>query len=252
MKIITQLNNYFKQKYRQYYIYYRYQNLDEVLLADRLHLLNNIASPQLANIGLPHWNGKYLWYSDFNEQGIQHIVQYSVGKGYSGLLTFGNAYRFIPSYSGNTLRYHRTAKTTKLMYLNHTPHWYGYMEGKKIVNSDEISTVNKASFQKTLTKNLRRNIPIIKEWFDNHQSIDQNIASLHQNLQKPPFRIGTPLLSEEYLLAFLYHQQHNEQETAKWIQAHFSKNLNSQHQKELLLRYLQIDLQKTTRSLTDT
>lgn len=72
------------------------QNLDEVLVEKRIEIFKEIVTPKFAEIGLNNWNGKYLWYSNFNEEGIKHVIEYNVFKYYGGSFTFGNCYNFIP------------------------------------------------------------------------------------------------------------------------------------------------------------
>ncbi len=98
-------------------IYDDIKNLDEVLLEKRLEIFNEIVTPKFSQIGLTNWNGKYLWFSNFNEEGIKYVIEYNVLKGFGGSFSFGICYDFVPTItSQNKLTYHKTDKSTKIIY----------------------------------------------------------------------------------------------------------------------------------------
>ncbi|WP_282081433.1 hypothetical protein [Aquimarina algiphila] len=104
-------------------IYDDIQNLDEVLLEKRIEIFAKVVTPRFAEIGLNNWNGKYIWFSDFNDEGIKHVVEYNVLKGFGGSFSFGNCFDFVPTISGKKLINHRTDKSTKVIYFNRLESW---------------------------------------------------------------------------------------------------------------------------------
>ena len=51
-------------------------------LKNGFEIFNEVVTPKFAEIGLNNWNGKYLWYSDFNKEGIKHVIEYNVFKSF--------------------------------------------------------------------------------------------------------------------------------------------------------------------------
>ena len=173
-------------------IYDDIKNLDEVLLEKRLEILNEIATPKFSEIGLKNWNGKYLWFSDFNEDGIKFVVEYNVFKYFGGSFSFGICYDFIPTISSqNKLTYHKTDKSTKIIYYKRLEGWQKSYENNSRINPDKISTVNEEKFRKSLNNVVENNIPKLKKWFEENKTIEQNITSLLNEINNPTFEIGS-------------------------------------------------------------
>ncbi|WP_445455562.1 hypothetical protein [Flavobacterium sp. HNIBRBA15423] len=203
-------------------IYDDIKNLDEVLLEKRLEILNEIATPKFSEIGLNNWNGKYLWFSDFNEDGLKFVVEYNVFKGFGGSFSFGICYDFIPTISSQKkLTYHRTDKSTKIIYYKRLQGWQKSYENNSPINPDKISTVNEEKFRKSLTNVVENNIPKLKKWFDENETIEQNITSLLSEIKNPPYEIGRYIISFEYILGFINAKKNNFDFAEFWINKHF-------------------------------
>ncbi len=215
-------------------IYDDIQNLNEVLLEKRIEIFKKVVTPKFAEIGLKNWNGKYLWYSDFNEDGIKHVIEYSVFKYYGGSFSFGNCFNFIPTISGKKLINHRTEKSTKIIYYKRLEGWQKKMENNSPINSDKISTVNEKKFRESLDKVLTENIPKLKLWFLGKKTVEENISGLLYDVKNPPFEIGQRIISFEYVLCFLYKQKSDVVSANHWINKHFEKLLNNESEKEMI------------------
>lgn len=215
-------------------VYDDIRNMDEVLLEKRIEIFKEIVTPRFEAIGLNNWDGKYLWYSDFNEEGIKHVVEYNVFKYYGGSFSFGNCYNFIPTLSGNKLINHRTDKTTKIIYFKRLDAWQKSMENNSPINPDEISTVNEGKFRKSLDRVLNENIEKIKRWFEDKKKIEDNISGLLIDIKNPSYEIGERILSFEYVLAFLYKQKDDIVSAEYWMNKHFEKSLNCESEKKLI------------------
>ncbi|WP_109435356.1 MULTISPECIES: hypothetical protein [Aquimarina] len=217
-------------------IYDDIQNLDEVLLEKRIEIFAKVVTPRFAEIGLNNWNGKYIWFSDFNDEGIKHVVEYNVLKGFGGSFSFGNCFDFVPTISGKKLINHRTDKSTKVIYFNRLESWQESFKKNRPINPDRISTVNEQKFKDSLNRVLSNNIPKLKKWFNGKTTIEKNISALLKDIKNPPFEIGQRIISFEYILAFL-HKEIKDYELANyWINKHFDKGLNSENEKELILK----------------
>lgn len=210
--------------------------LDEVLLEKRLEIFKEIVTPEFAKIGLANWNGKYLWFSDFNDDGIKHVVEYNVFKYYGGSFSYGNCFSSVPTFSGKKLINHRTEKSTKIHFYRRLDGWQNSMAKNSRNNPDKISTINEEKFRKSLDDVLLRNVPKLTEWFKNHETLEQNLTGLKTEIEHPPFEIGQRIISCEYQLSFL-NKQKGDHETAEfWLQKHVELNLNSESEIELLTR----------------
>jgi hypothetical protein len=211
------------------------KNLDEVLLAKRLEVFKEIVTPKFAEIGLKNWNGKYIWFSDFNEEGVKHVIEYNVFKYYGGSFSIGNCFQSVPTISGKKLINHRTDKSTKVIYFKRLEGWKNSFEKNKRANPDRISTINEEKFRKSLNNVLSNNIPKLKKWFDEKTSIDDNISGLLKDVDEPAFEIGQRIISSEYILAFLYQQKGDSKSANYWMEQHFKKSLHNESEMELLM-----------------
>jgi len=203
-------------------IYDDIKNLDEVLLEKRLEIFNEIVTPRFAEIGLNNWNGKYLWFSDFNDQGIKYVIEYNVFKGFGGSFSFGICYDFIPTISSKKkLIYHKTNKSTKIIYYKRLEGWQKNYENNNPINPDKISTINEQKFRKSLNNVIENNIPKLKKWFEENKTIEQNRLSLLNDINNPPYEVGRRIISFEYILSFIYARKKDFDTAEYWIKKHF-------------------------------
>ncbi|MDT0557174.1 hypothetical protein RM697_00855 [Ichthyenterobacterium sp. W332] len=212
------------------------ENLDEVLLDKRLEIFQGVVSPRLSKIGLKNWNGKYIWFSDFNNEGIKHVVEYNVLKGFGGSFSFGNCFDFVPTISGKKLVNHRTDKSTKIIYFKRLEGWQESFEKNKPINPDRISTINEQKFRDSLERVLFNNVPKIKSWFEGKSTLEENINGLLYDVKNPVFEIGQRIISSEYILAFLYKRNGDIKSAEFWLNEHFEKGINSELEIEVLTK----------------
>lgn len=236
MKLFRKIRDHFEREASVDTLFDDIKNLDEVLLTKRLEILNEIASPVFKDIGLKNWNRKYLWSSDFNDEGIKHVIEYKVFKGYSGGFSFGNCFDFIPTLSGKRLINHRTDKSTKIIYFKRSSGWQNSIDTHRHINPDRINTASEKKFRKSLTDVLKNNIKSFDTWFKFNYSIEANIESLLNDIKNPPTEIGTRIISFEYILAFLYKHKGDLKSAEYWINEHFRKGINSEFEKDLILK----------------
>jgi len=234
MSIFNKIRDLIDRKKAINEIYDDIKNLDEVLLEKRIEIFSEIVTPKFAEIGLNNWNGKYLWYSDFNNEGIKHVIEYNVFKSFGGSFSFGNCFDFVPSISGKKIINHRTDKSTKVIYFKRLEGWQESFEKNKPINHDKISTVNEQKFRNSLTLVLSNNISNLEKWFNEKTTIEENISGLKKDVESPAFEIGQRIISSEYILAFLYKQKGDLKSAEFWIKEHFKKGINSELEIESL------------------
>jgi len=241
MSIFKNIIKYFKQRKIINEIYYDLKNHNEVLLSKRLEIFAEKVTPKFAEIGLKNWNGKYIWFSDFNEHGIKHVIEYNVLKGFRGSFTYGNCFDFVPTISNGKWINHKTNKSTKILFFNRLDGCQESLNNDRLINPDIISTVNEDKFNSDLDKVLQANLPRLEEWFSKNETIEQNLNSLISMTKNLPRDIGTRIISFEYLLAFFYSNKSNYQEAENWIQKHFEKKINNESEKKMILDRLSIN-----------
>lgn len=238
MSLLQNIIKYIEQKRANYELFDDIENLNEVLLEKRIEIFKEKVTPKFAEIGLNNWNGKYIWFSDFNEQGIKHVIEYNVFKGFGGSFSYGNCFDFIPTISNKKFTNHKTNKSTKILFFNRLESWQKSYERNSRINPDRISTVNENKFITSLDKVLKNNLPKLKNWFVENETIDQNIDSLILLTKNSPYEIGQRIISYEYLLAFFFAHQNNFREAEKWMQMHFNKELNDESEIKLIMEKL--------------
>ncbi len=236
MKIINKIIDRFNQHKVLTELLHDMENLDEVHLEKRLEIFKEKVTPEFANIGLNNWNGKYLWYSDFNKEGIKHVIEYNVFKYYGGSFTYGNCFYSVPTISGNRLINHRTDKSTKIHFFKRLDEWQKSLEENNRNNPDYISTINEVKFRKSLDDVLNRNIPKMKQWFDSMTTIEDNIQGLEKDVKTSPYEIGQRIVSCEYILGFLYKERGNSELSNMWINKHINKKIHSEGEIKLIMK----------------
>lgn len=234
MKIITEIKHFFQRRKALNEIYDDLNNLDEVNLEKRIKIFNEVVTPRLAEIGLVNWNGKYTWFSNFNEEGIKHVVEYNVFKYFGGCFSYGNCYNFIPTFSGRKLIYHKTDKSTKIIYYKKSEGWQKSDDEDSPINIDKISTVNEDKFRKSLNEVLDRNIPKFQKWFQNNNSIEQNIQNLKKDIEQEREEFIRRIISFDYILCFLYACKNDLKSAKKHFDEHKKRKLNNNMEIELL------------------
>ncbi|MBZ4034938.1 hypothetical protein K6T82_09175 [Flavobacterium sp. 17A] len=236
MSLLKSIIRYFEQRKIIKEIYDDLGNHKEVLLAERLEVFAEKATPKFAEIGLKNWNGKYIWFSDFNEYGVKHVIEYHVFKGFGGSFSYGNCFDFVPTISNGKWINHKTDKSTKNLFFNRFEGWQKSLDRDSLINPDRISTINGDKFNASLDKVLSTNLPKLQKWFNANETIEQNIDTLIAMTKNPPTEIGTRIISFEYLLAFLYWNKSNYPEAKNWIQKHFEKRIDESEKKMILER----------------
>ncbi|MCC7452647.1 MAG: hypothetical protein IT222_00665 [Crocinitomix sp.] len=239
MNFLQKIKNILDRKKAINEIYDDLNNLDEVLLEKRLHILNEIATPKFSEIGLKNWNGKYLWFSDFNEDGIKFVVEYNVFKSFGGCFSFGICYDFVPSISAqNKLIYHKTDKSTKIIYYKRLEGWQKSLQMHSTINPDKISTINEVKFRNSLNYVIENNLPKLQKWFYENRTSEQNIKNLLYDINHPTTEIGRRIISFEYILSFIYAKKNNFESAEFWITKHL-ENGGLESQQEAILVKLQ-------------
>lgn len=73
--------------------------MGEVLVEKRIEIFGQVINPVMTELGLTNWNGKYIWYSNFNDEGTRHVVEYNVLAFYRGSFSYGNCFNSVPTIS---------------------------------------------------------------------------------------------------------------------------------------------------------
>jgi len=228
MNLIDKIRNYFNKRNAINEIYDDIKNLDEVFLNKRIEIFNELITPKFAEIGLNNWDGRYLWYSDFNSEGIRHVIKYEVFKYFGGSFSYGNCYDFIPTFDNkNNLKYHKSKSSIVLLDYKKLDGWQDSYENNYTKLPYKISTVNEEKFRKSIFTVLDYNIPIIDKWIKNNNTIDKNIENLLQKISNPDFDYEYVQSShfDEYIVSFLFAFKNDYENSVKHMKNYFDKVL---------------------------
>ena len=77
-------------------------------------------------------------------------------------------------------------------------------------------------------------MPKFEKWFEQNESIEQNIKSLLKDVEHEKKEFIRRIISFDYILYFLYRQKGNKNEAEKHYKQHIKRNLNSPEEIELL------------------
>lgn len=239
MNIFRDIKNYFRRKREMQELFDDIKDIDEVLLDKRLEVFQEIVTPAFAEIGLHNWNGKYFWFSDFNEEGIKHVIEYHVFKGYGGSFSYGICFDFVPTISGKKLINHRTEKSTKIIYDKLLEGWQNDKERKK-EKPYKVKTFNETKFRVSLNKVLWYNTPKIQKWFKANQTLDQITNSLVEDVKNPPYayEFEGKIITYEYILTFIYKKKKDHKTSEYWMNKHVEKSFNTEIEIELIRKKL--------------
>jgi len=234
-----------KEKFKQRKILNEFlseiSDLNEVLLEKRIEIFKEKVTPLFANIGLTNWNGKYIWFSDFNEHGIKHVIEYNVFKHYGGSFSYGNCFYSLSTTSGGKrLINHKTDKSTKIHFFKRIDKWQRSMDINSQDRSYMLSTINESKFRLSIDTVLEENISKIQNWFLKMRTLDENIEGLKYDLKNPVFSIGQRIISTEYILSFLYKEKGEKELAESFMKKHLTKDLNSSIEKELLIKRIKL------------
>ena len=155
----------------------------------------------MKSIGLNKYDGRYLWFSDFNENGIKKVFHYNLMKGETGTFTYGNCFDFLSTYTNTaSIKNHRTDKSTTLHLFVRTEGWRKSFEGEEF--TDKTSHWGKSECRKTVTKLLNKYIPIMKSWWENNSTIEQCVNEANYQIEKGGgYKVNYP--KANYVKAFL-------------------------------------------------
>lgn len=228
MIFFNKIKEYFHRRNAINEIYDDIKNLDEVFLERRIEIFNELITPRFAEIGLKNWDGKYLWHSDFNNEGIRHVIKYEVFKYFGGSFSYGNCYDFIPTFDNkNQLKYHKSKSNIIIFDYNKLDGWQEDYEKNYTKKPYKISTVNEKKLRDSIFSVLDYNLLIINKWFLNNKTIDENIQNLVFKIKNPEFEYShiQRSISSNYITSFLYASKEDYSNSLKYMEQHFKDKL---------------------------
>jgi hypothetical protein len=198
---------------------------EDPILKNRLkEILNEIITPRMVDIGLTKYDGRYLWFSDFDENGIKKVFHYNLMKGETGTFTYGNCFKFVPTYTQTAaIKNHKTDKSTTLHLFERTEGWRKSFEGGQF--TDKTSHWGETECRRTVEELLEKYIPIMKIWWENNLTINQNIKTANYQIEKGGgYRVNHP--SASYVKAFLIGKIGDKEKAIKIIEEEFVSLIN--------------------------
>lgn len=184
-------------------------------------ILNEIITPRMKDVGLTKYDGRYLWFSDFGENGIKKVFRYNLMKGETGTFTYGNCFEFIPTYTQTAkIKNHKTDKSTTLHLFERTEGWKQSFEGG--VFTDQTSHWGESKCRNTVLELLEKYIPIMNTWWANNVTINQNIETANYQIEKGGgYKANHP--KSNYIKAFLIGKNGDIENAVKIIEEEFAR-----------------------------
>ena len=178
----------------------------------------------MVDIGLTKYDGRYLWFSDFDESGIKKVFHYNLMKGETGTFTYGNCFKFVLTYTQTAaIKNHKTDKSTTLHLFERTEGWRKSFEGGQF--TDKTSHWGETECRRTVEELLEKYIPIMKIWWENNLTINQNIGTANYQIEKGGgYRVNHP--SASYVKAFLIGKIGDKAKAIKIIEEEFVNLIN--------------------------
>lgn len=201
-------------------------------------ILNDLVTPKMVDCGLNKYDGRYTWFSDFNELGIKKVFKYQLLKGDSGTFVYGNCFKFAPTYtkSGSiSIINHRTDKTTRLHIQEITEGWRNSLFGGGI-NTDLTNHRGDGTCRDSICKLLSKYLPIMTSWWLNNQTIEQNIKTA--DYQTITHGFGFSDISPNYIKAFLIAKLGKKSEAINILNNELKREIEHNQKFEKLLEKL--------------
>ncbi|KAB8156055.1 hypothetical protein EZY14_002230 [Kordia sp. TARA_039_SRF] len=186
-------------------------------------ILYDIATPVFEKLNLEATENPYVWMSDFNEEGIRKIIQFSY-RGTVGHFRIGTNFDFMPVVN------------SKQKIVFHKKQCHLFDDAQTIVGSKKsISLWHQKSFIKSLQKLVHKRIHKIEAYLANASTITQNISIANKQLQHPDemYQIHNPAL--KYVLSFLYAKLGEEDKALALMKEHLTQ---TQHTPKEIIDYL--------------
>lgn len=161
--------------------------------------LNEVVSPRLSKIGLNFYSD-YLWFSKSTDS-IRKVFKYSLLKGNQGTFTWGVCFDFIPTISGNTLKFHKTEKSVTLHLFEWTDEYANSFSGGKwdggVISHWDINKLGK-SVDRLLDKYENKMV----DFYAGASTIEKSIKITEKQIQdQKSYDLHSP--NPKYLLPFL-------------------------------------------------
>lgn len=154
-------------------------------------ILHEIATPVFQKMNIQPTNNVYRWASDYNEHGIQKVIQFR-HRAAEGNFLIGTNFKFMPVINSKQ----------KIVYKRKELHLYESFNSM-IPTKHKISLWNEKLFEISLKKQLKKQASRLDRFFLQLETVPQNRELTQKQLQSKDgtYTIREPNLN--YILAFL-------------------------------------------------
>lgn len=161
--------------------------------------LNKVITPRLSNIGL-NSHSDYLWLSK-SANSTRKVFKYNLLKGNQGTFTWGACFDFIPTVSGNTLKFHRTEKGIVMHLFEWTDEYASSFDGGKL-DGGGISHWDANKLGKSIDRLLDKHENKMIDFFAGTSSIEKSITTTEKQIHdQKRYNLHSP--DPKYILPFL-------------------------------------------------
>ena len=145
--------------------------------------LGTVLAPLLDSLGMPRHDGDFLWFSDFNQDGIRRVFKYSQVKSSAGLFSWGVCLRHVPTISAmRKLQYHWTDKNITL-HLWEWPRGYFTSLEHDVEPTDIISLESEKALKRDALEVISRYRTEIEAWYKQSDTLAGCTAIADKQIQ---------------------------------------------------------------------
>jgi hypothetical protein len=162
-------------------------------------ILQETFSTRLENKGFI-WNQDSLWFTG-NKNSIRQVLKYVKLKGEQGTFSWGVCLDFVPTISGNKIKYHLTDKSVTLHLFEWTDQYMNSLYGDQPAN-DFTTHWGENEARRSISTLFNNYEKRIFDWFEKANSID-NLTKIAESQIKAGKSYGLHSPDPRFILAFL-------------------------------------------------
>jgi hypothetical protein len=146
------------------------------------------------------WDKNSLWFTD-NKNSIRQVLKYVKLKGEQGTFSWGVCLDFVPTISGNKIKYHRTDKSVTLHLFEWTDEYANSFYGGQLGNG--VTTHwGENDAKQSISKLFDNYEKKIFDWFEKTNSIDNLIEIATRQIETgKSYSMHSP--NPKFVLSFL-------------------------------------------------
>jgi preprotein translocase subunit SecA len=147
------------------------------------------------------WDKNFLWFTDYKNS-IRQILKYVKLKGEQGTFAWGGCLDFVPTITGNKVKYHRTDKNVTLQLFEWTDEYAQSFFGGQLDNG--ITTHwGEIEAKESILKLFNKYENKIFDWFEKSNTLENLMSIATRQIEADKsYKFHSP--NPKFVLAFLF------------------------------------------------